>query len=103
MLMNDRMKTKYVLDFCNSFLKIDLNCVNRFKNRFKIMLIKYTCSFQRKMLLKGTLSGLRQFLATESPLKMKKNAFYFTTKALFVLKIFKFLSRFFGHVTKWLD
>ena len=43
-------------------------------------------------LLKGTLSGLRQFLATESPLKLMKNAFYFTSKALFVLKIFKFLS-----------
>ena len=29
---------------------------------------------------------------TENPLKMMKNAFYFTLKALFVLKIFKFLS-----------
>ena len=28
MLMNDRMKAKYVLGFCNSFLKIDSNCVN---------------------------------------------------------------------------
>ena len=28
----------------------------------------------------------------ESPLKMMKNAFYFIIKALFVLKIFKFLS-----------
>ena len=42
--------------------------------------------------IKGTLSGLRQFLATERPLKMMKNAFYFNSKALFVLKIFKFLS-----------
>ena len=42
--------------------------------------------------LKDALSGLRQFLATESPLKTMKNAFYFTSKALFVLKIFKFLS-----------
>ena len=41
--------------------------------------------------IKGALSGLRQFLATESPLKLMKNA-YFTSKALFVLKIFKFLS-----------
>ena len=40
---------------------------------------------------KDALSDLRQFLATESPLKMMKNAFYFTLKALFVLKIFKFL------------
>ena len=29
---------------------------------------------------KGALSDLRQFLATESPLKMTKNAFYFTLK-----------------------
>ena len=33
--------------------------------------------------LKGALSGLRQFLATESPFKMMKNTFYFTSKALF--------------------
>ena len=38
----------------------------------------------------GALSGLIQFLATESTLKMMKNAFYFTLKALFILKIFKF-------------
>ena len=41
---------------------------------------------------KGALAGLRQFLATESTLKMMDNAFYFILKALFVLKIFKFLS-----------
>ena len=41
---------------------------------------------------KDALSGLRQFLATESPLKMMKSAFYVTSKALFILKIFKFLS-----------
>ena len=33
-------------------------------------------------LFKGALSGLRRFLATESPLKMIKNTFYFTSKAL---------------------
>ena len=36
----------------------------------------------------------------ESPLKMMKNAFYFILKALFVLKIFKFLSQLFGHEGK---
>ena len=30
----------------------------------------------------------------ESPLKIMKNVFYFILKTLFVLKIFKFLSRF---------
>ena len=52
---------------------------------------------------KGALSGLRQFLATESPLKMMKYAFYFTSEALFILKIFKCLSLLFYHVLKWLD
>ena len=54
----------------------------------------YFCFF----LIKGALSGLRQYFATERPLKMMKNAFYFTLKALFVPKIFKFLSSVFGHV-----
>ena len=36
----------------------------------------------------------------ESPLKMMKNVFYFILKALLVRKMFKFLSRFFGHVGK---
>ena len=43
-------------------------------------------------IVKGALSGLRQFLASESPLKVMKNGFYFTSKALFVLKISKFLA-----------
>ena len=34
---------------------------------------------------------------------MMKSAFYFTSKAFFVLKIFKFLSWRFGHVAKRLD
>ena len=33
------------------------------------------------MCVKGALSGLRQFLTTETPLKMMKNSFYFTSKA----------------------
>ena len=41
----------------------------------------------QKPAIKGALSGLRQFLATESPLKMMKNVFDFTSKALFLLKI----------------
>ena len=49
--------------------------------------------------IKGALSGLRKFLATE----MMKNAFCFNSKAFFVLKIFEFLSWLFGHVSKRLD
>ena len=41
----------------------------------------------------------------DSPSKMMKNAFYFLLKALFVLKIFKFLSWLFGQIEKtaWLE
>ena len=42
--------------------------------------------------VKGTLLSLRQFLVTERPLEMVKNALSFISKAHFVLKIFKFLS-----------
>ena len=48
--------------------------------------------FFKKHTIKGALSDLRQFLAIGSPLKMVKNGFYFTSKALLVLKIFRFLS-----------
>ena len=44
------------------------------------------------MFFKGAVLGLRHLLATESPLKMMKNVFYFTENALFVLKIFTFWS-----------
>ena len=53
--------------------------------------------------LKGALSGLRQFLTTESPLEMMKNILYFTLKSFFILKISKFLSCVFGHVNERLD
>ena len=55
------------------------------------------------MLLKGVLLGLRQFLSIENALKMTRNAFCFTLKALFVLKLFRFLSWRFGHIKKRLD
>ena len=50
--------------------------------------------------LKSTLSGLGQFLVTESPFKMMKSTFYFTLKAFCVLKISKFLSWIFVCVEK---
>ena len=48
--------------------------------------------FEKMKIFKGAVLGLRQFLATESPLKMMKGAFYFTLKALFFLQIFQYLS-----------
>ena len=43
------------------------------------------------IMLKGALLGLRQVLVIESLLTIMKNVFYFTSKSLFVLKIFKYL------------
>ena len=57
----------------------------------------------RKDIIKDSLTCWKQFLATGSSLKIMKNAFYYTLKALFVLKIFRFLSQLFGHVEKRLD
>ena len=57
----------------------------------------------KKHKFRGALSGLEQSLAIEAFLKMMKNAFYFTLKTLFALKIFKFLSWLFGHIEKRLD
>ena len=54
----------------------------------------------KKSLLKGALSGLKQVLAIESPLK---NGFYLTWKDFFVLNIFKFLSWYFDYLDKQLD
>ena len=54
-------------------------------------------------LLKGPFSGLRQFLAAESPLKMIKNYFYLILKVLSVLKIFTLLSWLFGVLGKRLE
>ena len=53
--------------------------------------------------IKGAVSCLRQFLAIEITLKIMKNAFYFTSKAFFVLKIFRISSWLFVHVTKKFD
>ena len=53
--------------------------------------------------IKGPLSDLRQFLIVERPLKKKKKAVSFISKALFALEIFTFLSWHFGYVEKGLD
>ena len=63
---------------------------------FPLLVLLNDCFNFNMLFLKGALSGLRWFLATETPLKMMKNPFCFTLKALFVLKIFKFLFWLFG-------
>ena len=51
------------------------------------------CTFwSKRCSIKFYLLKQLKLLATESLLKMMRNIFYFTLKALFVLKVFKFLS-----------
>ena len=75
-------------------------------NKTATMIAKTNIEWYKQIVgktVKSAFSGLKLFVAIESPLKMMKNAFYFTSKALLLLKIFKFLSWFFGHVAKQLD
>ena len=53
----------------------------------------WRCSIET-VIFEGAPSSLRQFLATENSLKIMKNAFYFTLKALLVLKILDFCLEF---------
>ena len=88
---------------CRSAISIKLLC------NFVEIALRHGCSpvsllhIFRTPFLKGALEDLRQFLASERPLQNMKNAFYITWKALFVFKIFNFLSWLLGHVGKRLD
>ena len=79
-----KIQAGITLDNSNKKIKLKLKLKHQCEPRFTATAILFV---ER---IKGALSGLRQFLAAESPLKMTKNAFYFTSKARFVLKIFKF-------------
>ena len=102
--------------FCDSFSmlfpQVSAFCDTKNWNKFWCIVLLFACAQKVSQIfkilfqkgdIKNALSGLRKFLATESPLKMMKNVFYFISKALFVLKIFKFLSWLFGHVSERLD
>ena len=82
--IEDMMKKIGILNIYKLNIYHVINLIFRVKNN------TIPEAFENKF--KGALSSLRQFLATENPLKMMKNAFYFTSKALFVLKIFKIFS-----------
>ena len=78
-----------------------LQDIQYFDLRFQFVLLNKQLSGKRHFyqlveitinLIKGPLSGLRQFLTTESLLKMMENTYYFMLRALFILKIFTFLS-----------
>ena len=65
-----------------------------------IVQIDYDKWFQLKLKVGLSASGLFFISCNESPLKMMKNAFYFMSKTLFVLEIFKFFSSLFGNAQK---
>ena len=107
-------KVRYKFDcyiFLHSFISDHITIDNDLLWKMQVKTKRHWCTNNmkmennefRKVRIKDSLSGLIQFWATESPLKMMKNAFYFTSKALFVLKIFKFLFCLFGHVLKRFD
>ena len=92
------MKTKILADF-----QICISVPLKLFIFFRYSLLSFYIHNATFLSLKCALLGLRQILEAESPLKVMKNIFYFTSKALFVLKIFKFLPWFFGHLAKRLD
>ena len=69
------------------------------------MFIIYQCFFNLHDCAKvGISHSKKKFIFfNEISLKMLKNAFYFMLKAVFVLKIFKLLSRLLVHEEKQLD
>ena len=75
----------------------NINIIKRYSQRFQsfyFSVVDKNIGIKKieKVSVKSALSGLRQLLATERPLKIMKNLLHFTSKSLFVLKIFKFLS-----------
>ena len=74
----------------SDFYYFKLSYIGNLSHHIKNKLSKLCKEFcKEKVNIKGALSGMRQFFATESHLKMMKNIFYFSSKALFFLKIFK--------------
>ena len=67
-----------------------------FRHLFKIGKLVLSLSLSAKFGLSPSKKNCVIFLIG-SPLRMMKTAFYFILKALFIFKIFKFLSRLSGH------
>ena len=84
----------------NSNWKFQTRATMSYKMAFKVFVKIQKSPPLIANIVKSSVSGLTRFLATKSPWKVMKNAFYFIWKALFVLKISKFLSWLFGHVEK---
>ena len=74
------------------FLTDNTNFKSKRHRAFFVLFFLVTMQIQPKAPLRS-----ETILITENPLKMMKNAFCFTLKALFVLKIFNFFSCLFVH------
>ena len=97
MKTQERFKSERHNIFTEEINKISLNSNDEKRMQSFDLIETYAYGTSKDLInekqeIKRALSGLRQYLVNEIPLKMVKNAFYFTLKALFVLKIFKFLS-----------
>ena len=68
-----------------------INTLNSLQKQLKHFLLPNLTTFQLKFRLSPSKKNF-VICFIKSPLKMMKNAFYFISKALFILKIFKFLS-----------
>ena len=80
---------KVASNFIEIALRHECSPVN-LRHIFRTPFLKNTSGRLLLIIIKDKLSGLRKFLATRSTLKLMKNAFYFTSKTLFFLKMFKF-------------
>ena len=76
------------------------NITNVKKYKSKLFVIRI---FQKRNKHFNHVVTVSNVFGSWNPLKMMKNAFYFPSKALFVLKIYDFLSSDFGHVARRLD
>ena len=85
MLFVSEKEQKTFLNFC--VVKQNVQLVKLMKHRKHL-------DVEKGWLLKSDSHLPKKFvyLLSESPLKFMKNAFYLILKALFVLKVFKFLS-----------
>ena len=99
---------KILFRFKNLLHRVDL-WIDVLKTQIPIFLLSVSAgalfggAFSLWSILKGSVSGLRQFLTIENPLKMMKNTFYFMLKVFFVFEIFTILSWHLGYAEKRLD
>ena len=93
-------------EIAGTFYEKELQKTNQKEFRVEKVLVRKSDKFMlngktKKVLLKALRSDTD--FSNWKPFKNDVNAFYFTSRALFLLKILKFLSVLFVHVAKQLD